>query len=102
MPRHQGDVGDLLEGLAAGLARLELDEVEQLDLTLEDEVVVAQQDALAHVHRGARPGPLRRARASTATATSSGVDSGSDASGAPPAGCVSAGAPDVVSTPPAR
>ena len=46
VPRDDGAVADLLERVPAGLARLELDEVEQLGLPVEHEVVHPQE------HRG--------------------------------------------------
>ena len=55
---HDRAVGDLLEGVAAGLARLELDEVEQLGLVVEHEVVQAQQDLGALTQGGRDPAAL--------------------------------------------
>ena len=82
--RHDRAVGDLLVRVRAGLARLELHEVEQLALPVEHQVVHAQQHRGALLDRG-RPPRLRWApRAlSTATPTSWAVDSGSTARGAP-------------------
>ena len=51
-------VDDLLEGLLAHLAGLDLHEVEQLDLALEDEVVEAQEDPLALLEGGRGPADL--------------------------------------------
>ena len=56
----QGAVGDLLEGTAAGLARLQLDQVEQLALVAQDEIVEAQQDGPALPQRHLRPLRLHR------------------------------------------
>ncbi len=60
---HDRDVEDLLERVLARLARLELDQVEDLVLAREHQVVEAQQDALALREAGLRPGGLRRASA---------------------------------------
>ena len=60
--RDQGDVGDLLEGLQAGLARLQLHEVQELDLPVQDKVVDAQDDRGPLRDRQPRPGPLGAAR----------------------------------------
>ena len=53
---------DLFERLAAGLAALELDEVEEELATLDHEVVRAQQHPAALGEAGPRPGELREAR----------------------------------------
>src|SRR5262249_53668104 len=58
-----GAVEHLLEGVAARLARLEPEQVEDLVLAVEAEAGVAQQDRPARGAAGARPGPLRPARA---------------------------------------
>ena len=53
-----GAVADLLVRVRAGLARLELDEVEQLALAVEDEVVEAQEHGGALAHRRCGPSAL--------------------------------------------
>ena len=58
--RRQGDVRDLVERVRAALARLDLDQVEQLVLVLEHQVMQAQQRLLALAQRGLGPGLLRR------------------------------------------
>ncbi|OPZ56304.1 MAG: hypothetical protein BWY91_00449 [bacterium ADurb.BinA028] len=62
VPRHEGDVGDLLEGLQPSLPGLQLHEVEQLHLTIQHEVVDPHDDASAVLDRQSRPRPLRTAR----------------------------------------
>ncbi len=58
VPGDHRDVTDLLEGVGTGLARLELDEVEQLGLPVEDEVVDPQEHRGALRHGGHGPRPL--------------------------------------------
>ena len=58
VPRHDGAVGHLLVGVRAGLARLELHEVEQLGLPVEHEVVHPQQHRGALLDRGRGPPAL--------------------------------------------
>jgi len=52
---HDGGVRHLLEAMYASLARLQLDEVEQLCLLLQNEVVETQEDSGSVGHR--HPGP---------------------------------------------
>lgn len=76
VPRHQGDVGDLLERLQPGLARLQLHEVQQLHLPVQDEVMDPHDDR-ARCSIGRRAHDRWAARAcSMATSTSPRVDSG--------------------------
>ena len=56
--RHDRAVGHLLVGVRAGLARLELHEVEQLALPVEHEVVHPQQHRGALLDRGGGPASL--------------------------------------------
>ena len=60
--RLDGDVEHLLEGVAARLAGLELDDVEDLGGVVDDEVVEAQHDGGALGERAPRPLLLRLAR----------------------------------------
>ncbi|MET3164732.1 UNVERIFIED_ORG: hypothetical protein ABIB19_003163 [Arthrobacter sp. UYEF10] len=55
MACRDGDVGDLFEGVAPGLARLELDEVQDLGLVVQDGVMEALHDPLPILERRARP-----------------------------------------------
>ncbi len=57
---RQGDVRDLVEGVRAALARLDLDQVEQLVLVLEHEVVQAKERLLALTQRRLGPRLLGR------------------------------------------
>ena len=59
---HTGGVENLLEGLDAGLARVELDEVEHLALVLEHEVVQALQELHALLDGRGGPRGLSRTR----------------------------------------
>ena len=59
--RRHRDVRDLLEGVLAGLARLPLDQVEDLVLPVEHQVVEVEQDLPAQLERDAGPGLLRAA-----------------------------------------
>ncbi len=58
VPGGDRDGLDLLVGVEAGLAGLQLDQVEHLGLALEHQVVEAEQDGRALPHRGAGPGDL--------------------------------------------
>ena len=58
--RRHRDVHDLLEGVLAGLARLPLDQVEDLVLAVEHQVVEVKQDLPPQLERDAGPGLLRR------------------------------------------
>ncbi len=61
VPGGDGDGLDLLVGVQAGLAGLQLDEVEDLGLACEDQVVEAEQDGGALPYRSAGPDGLRGA-----------------------------------------
>ena len=61
VPRLDGDVEHLLEGVDPRLAALELQDVEDLLRVGEHQVVVAQQDRGALLHRATRPRLLRLA-----------------------------------------
>ncbi len=61
--RGQGDVGQLEEGVLAGLAGLDADQVADLVLTVQDQVVQPQQRLRALLDRRPRPGLLRPAGA---------------------------------------
>jgi hypothetical protein len=63
VPCRDRHVGDLLEGVLAGLAGLPLDQVEELFLPVEHEIVVAQQNLGPLARAGGRPGALRAAGA---------------------------------------
>ncbi len=83
MPGGDGDGLDLLVGVQAGLAGLQLDEVEHLGLALQDQVVKRSRTA-ARCRTGTRAHTAWAARArSKAPVTSSGVDSGRSASFSP-------------------
>ncbi len=58
VPGGHRDGLDLLVGVQAGLAGLQLDEVEHLGLAFQDQVVEAEQDGGALPNRGARPDRL--------------------------------------------
>src|SRR3954447_1167524 len=61
--RDECHVHDLLEAVAASLAGLKLDDVEDVLAVVEHQVVEAQQDALALLEAGRSPSPLRVAGA---------------------------------------
>ena len=60
--RRQRHMGNLVEGVGAALAGLNLDQVEQLVLVLEHEVVQTQQRLLALAQRSLAPCLLCRSR----------------------------------------
>jgi hypothetical protein len=62
IPRHDGGVEDLFEGVAAGLSGLELDHVQERVLALQHQVVEAEQDPLALGEVRLPPALLRPAR----------------------------------------
>ena len=59
VPSDHRRLHDLAEGVPPGLAALQLDQVKDLGLALEQQVVKAQQDLGAPMHRGGRPRRLR-------------------------------------------
>ena len=81
--RHDRDVEHLLERVAARLAGLDLEQVEQLLLVVERQVVVAQEDALALVEAGPRPLACAVRGRSIAVRTSAGPQRGTEPSGPP-------------------
>ena len=83
----QRDVERLVEGVLAGLAGLPHDQVDDLVLAVEHQVVQPQQHRRALVERASGPRPPGRAgRGAKASATSSSLDCGTWASGAPVSG----------------
>ena len=62
VPGLDGDVLELLEGVATRLARLELDDVEDLPRVGDEQVVKAQQQRRAFVYWALGPGRLGRGR----------------------------------------
>ena len=84
--RGQRDVAQLLEAVLARLAGLPADHVQDLVLTVEHQVVEAQQASVALLDRGpAHAACARRARRN-ASATSASLDCGMLASGWPVSG----------------
>ena len=71
-----GGVENLLERMPAGLAGLQLDQVENLVLAVQQEIVEAQEYAGAIGEGSRRPGGLRAAGNATARSTSASVPAG--------------------------